>query len=92
MRSKIAAEHADLTQWQAMWREARDGAASASQAAVNLKREATSAVEQANSLAPNERKDFIAKLWMKFHPGESTFMKDKSGYVYSSTFMLLSWL
>lgn len=91
LRSKIAAEHADLTEWRAMRQEARDGAASTSQAAVKLKREATRAVEQANSLAPNERKDFVSKLRLKFHPGESTLMQDKAtGYVYLFSFMLLS--
>ena len=88
LHDKIAAEYADLNRWRAMKQEARDGAASASQAAVNLKREATRAVEQANSMAPNERRDFVSKLWLKFHPGESTLTQDNvSGYVYLSSFL-----
>ena len=72
--SKVAAEHAELKEWRAMREPEQDAGAFASRAAVDLKWEAIEAVEQANSVAPMQRKEFITRLWLKFHPGEVTLM------------------
>ena len=69
-RKKVDKQHADIAKWFELRQQDRAADEAACLQSEVLKKEVAEVLLHANTLSAKDRKDFIMKLRMKFHPVE----------------------